>query len=205
MKIHRPAESADRAGSTFELPPLLVRTLASSVPSARLLAAAQEIVSSDCLVASRLPQPLIVQNTHELALNLAERYLTLAVAWLWGDSILSWIKQCETAFQVNSYLSALVYPDLWPHCYRVGFVELARSKKVQPEGFDLDETVGFRLNFRTLPRIELLTDLFIMAFNREVLMAGYRAWSGMVAERGVALPSGWFSFQVIKVECDLRF
>ena len=34
----------------------------------------------------------------DLALNLVDQYLGFRQQWQWGDSILEWIRQCETTF-----------------------------------------------------------------------------------------------------------
>ena len=35
----------------------------------------------------------------DLALQLTEKYRALMSHWLWGDSVLEWIRQCEITFE----------------------------------------------------------------------------------------------------------
>ena len=37
----------------------------------------------------------------DLALNLIDQYLAFVKHWQWGDSILEWIRQCETTFEAR--------------------------------------------------------------------------------------------------------
>ncbi|MFN7545221.1 MAG: hypothetical protein ACK5TN_20785, partial [Acidobacteriota bacterium] len=139
---------------THELPPLLVR----STPVKRLdkmVSMAEDILSSEDLL-STLPllDPRIElefeRRRMDLALNLVDQYQTFMHTWAWGDSILEWIKQCETTFESRPDLRPLLKADVWPHAGRKSFVVLledkARDLTINPEG-----ALGLRLTFRQPP------------------------------------------------------
>src|SRR5579862_4277812 len=101
---------------THELPPLLVRPTTADRGEA-----------GDCGLASVLPEAedmlgqgddageeLREQRKFELALQLTERYRGLLSHWLWGDSVLEWIRQCEITFEGENTLRTLLHPDVWP-------------------------------------------------------------------------------------------
>ena len=84
----------------------------------------------------------------DLALNLIDQYLAFVQHWQWGDSILEWIRQCETTFETRIDLRNLLRADVWPHAGRASFVTLLEDKDVETGGVGIEKAVGMRLTFR---------------------------------------------------------
>ncbi|HMC58702.1 MAG TPA: hypothetical protein VKJ01_05890, partial [Candidatus Solibacter sp.] len=105
---------------THELPPLLVLSAGEEVGD--LSSVMQE--AEEMLAASDAGEDVLEQRKLDLALQLAQQYKGLMSHWLWGDSILGWIRQCEITFEGEGTLRKLLHPDVWPHASRASFVTL---------------------------------------------------------------------------------
>src|ERR1051326_8185108 len=115
---------------THELPPLLVRSAPEGTDLAMVMDRAGDIVESEEMVSQSGDAPEAERRKYDLALNLTEQYLRLVAHWQWGDSILEWIRQCETTFETEATLRHLLHPDVWPHASRSSFVTLLVDKDV---------------------------------------------------------------------------
>jgi hypothetical protein len=109
---------------THELPPLLVHP--AGEPGADLTSVLVE--AEEMLAATDANEEVVEQRKFDLACQLTERYRGVLSHWLWGDSILEWIRQCEITFEGEDTLRKLLHPDVWPHASRSSFVELLREK-----------------------------------------------------------------------------
>src|SRR4051795_12139334 len=76
---------------THELPPLLVHAAAEHAPVEDMESVLGE--ADDMLGVSDASPDVLEQRRFELALQLREQYKGLLSHWLWGDSILEWIRQ----------------------------------------------------------------------------------------------------------------
>jgi hypothetical protein len=133
----------------------------------------------------------------DLAINLVEQYMGLVTHWQWGDSILEWIRQCETQFQFTSDLRNILQPDLWPHASRCSFVTLLSDKAVRPDRVDLEKAVGMRLTFREPPPIKCFSNQFLFYLNSTLATTAYTTWSHMAPDPIASLPPERFTFQVV--------
>jgi hypothetical protein len=193
---------------THELPPLLVNTTPDVNRLDRVMSMAQELVESEQMLAD-VPEDFALPPAEyealrsgrklELAINLVEQYLGLVVHWRWGDSILEWIRQCETTFETRSELRRLLRPDLWPHAGRSSFVTLLADKSVKAPGVTLEEAVGLRLTFRQPPPISCFSDQFLFYLNSSVAASAYNAWSHRSPDPVSALPPERFRFDVVNL------
>src|SRR5689334_16469210 len=105
---------------THELPPLLVHPNAeASGDLSSVMVEAEEM-----LAATDVSEEIVEQRKFDLACQLTERYRGVLSHWMWGDSILEWIRQCEITFDTEDVLRKLLHPDVWPHASRASFVEL---------------------------------------------------------------------------------
>src|SRR3974377_256032 len=82
-----------------QLPPLLLHgadheSEADEIGVASVLPEAEEM-----LAAGDADIPLGEQRKLDLALQMTEQYKSLVFHWLWGDSVLEWIRQCEITFE----------------------------------------------------------------------------------------------------------
>ncbi len=185
---------------THELPPLLIRAKNIVNSLDRILEMAGDIVESEEMIAA-LP---LDENTKldferrrmDLALNLVEQYMNLVSHWQWGDSILEWIRQCETTFDTRTDLRRLLRTDVWPHAGRSSFVTLLADKHVQPEGVPLTEAVGLRLTFRQPPPLACFSNQFLLFLNSRVAVSAYDTWASLSPAPVSSLPPERFSFQV---------
>ena len=84
---------------THELPPLLVHPAAERRPPESGGHGFRAAEAEDMLAATDAARSMLEQRKFELALQLAEQYRGLVSHWLWGDSILEWIRQCEITFE----------------------------------------------------------------------------------------------------------
>src|SRR5256885_15696272 len=105
---------------THELPPLLVRTTHGLRHLERVMEMAENLIEQEDMLpmtplAATLPPIERERRKMDLAINLVEQYQTLVVHWQWGDSVLEWIRQCETTFDSRMDLKHLLSADLWPH------------------------------------------------------------------------------------------
>jgi hypothetical protein len=192
------------AGSrTHELPPLLVRTS----PTRRLdkvMDMASELIEQEEMIP---PAPAETPRDAErrrldLALNLVDQYLGLVQHWRWGDSILEWIRQCETTFGTRLELRNLLRSDLWPHAGRSSFVVLLEDKSVQTGGVELEKAVGMRLTFRQPPPLKCFSDQFLFYLNSTVANTAYQTWAGMSMAPVSSLPPERFTFDVVNMSLD---
>src|ERR1700760_4181476 len=85
-----------------ELPPLLVKASPEVRRLDRVMEMAEDLVEQEDLLD---PQEMAVLDSTQmerrrmdLAVNLVERYMGFVAQWQWGDSIVEWIRQCETTF-----------------------------------------------------------------------------------------------------------
>jgi hypothetical protein len=193
---------------TVELPPLLVR----SAPKRRLdkvMDMAAEIVDGEELL-SAVGDPLCDPTADaamldhdrrkmDLALNLVDQYFAFVEHWQWGDSIVEWIRQCETTFELKQSLRPLLRADVWPHAGRSSFVTLLTDKAVRPDKVELERAVGTRLTFRQPPPIRCFSNQFLFYLNNTVAHSAYDAWSAMSPDPISALPPERFSFQVVEM------
>ncbi len=187
--------------ATHELPPLLVRTRPDLLPLDEVVAGATGIVESedDVLPDGNGGDNAFEQRKFDLAINLTESYLRLVSHWMWGDSILGWIRQCEITFESVASLRPLLHPDVWPHAARSSFVTLLEDKAVPTRGIGLEAAVGLRLTFRQPPPIECFSDQFLFYLNSSVAASAYRAWSRLSPADAASLPPERFYFQVLEL------
>src|ERR1700688_3446021 len=110
---------------THELPPLLVRMSPNVRRLDRVMDMANDLIEQEDMIPEA---PLEVSDAErerrkmDLAVNLIDQYLALVKHWQWGDSVLEWIRQCETTFGTRTELRNLLSADLWPHAGRSSFV-----------------------------------------------------------------------------------
>jgi hypothetical protein len=96
-----------------ELPPLLVRSIPEDSTREDLVERAASIIETEDMIEDA-PQDIIDQRKLDLALHLTDQYFGLLSHWAWGDSVLEWIRQCETTFAATSALRNLLSRDIWP-------------------------------------------------------------------------------------------
>ncbi len=189
---------------THELPPLLVR----STPVKRLdkmFHLAEDILQSeDVLAPAPFPDPRLEleleRRRMDLALNLVDQYQTFMHTWAWGDSILEWIRQCETTFESRPDLRPLLKADVWPHAGRKSFVTLLADKARVTQSFEpvnLAGAVGLRLTFRQPPPISCFSDQFLFYLNGSLAQSAFHTWAGMNPDPVSDLPPERFRFDVV--------
>ena len=185
---------------THELPPLLVHMAEEHVTAeepADLAAVLSE--AEDMLAASDAAEDLVEQRKFDLALQLTEQYKGLMAHWLWGDSILEWIRQCEITFESEQALRKLLHPDVWPHASRASFVTLLMEKQIETPGVALEQAVGLRLTFRVPPPIDCCSNQFLLYLNSTVANTAYQTWSHLIPRMPALLPPDRFHFDVLSV------
>jgi hypothetical protein len=187
---------------THELPPLLVR----STPVKRLdkmMHMAEDIISSDDVISTMpvLDPKLELEferRRMDLALNLVDQYQTFMHTWAWGDSILEWIRQCETTFETRPDLRPLLKADVWPHAGRKSFVILLEDKHLKDtEKINLEGAVGLRLTFRQPPPISCFSDQFLFYLNGSLAQNAFHTWASMTHDPVSDLPPERFRFDVV--------
>jgi hypothetical protein len=188
---------------THELPPLLVRSgqvrrLDKVMSMAASIVTDEEMVSD---LASRtvLAEEEIDRRRMDLALNLVDQYMALLARWNWGDSILEWIRQCETTFETRLELRNLLKNDVWPHAGRSSFVQLLADKSMAPGDVELEKAVGLRLTFRQPPPISFFSNQFLFYLNQSVASSAWQAWVSLTPNPIAALPPERFTFQIVKM------
>lgn len=187
---------------THELPPLLIRADPVSRLD-RVVDMAGDIVESERLIADLPAEDWAAAEIEtqrrrmDLAINLVEQYLGLITHWKWGDSILEWIRQCETTFESRLELRNLLCPDVWPHAGRRSFVTLLADKQVLIKEVDLERAVGLRLTFRQPPPISFFSDHFLFFLKTTVASAAYKTWADLTPEPVASLPPERFSFEIV--------
>lgn len=179
---------------THELPPLLVRgTPEGTEAREAMIEHAGEIVDGEDLLPDLAPPA----RKLDLALHLADQYCGLLAHWQWGDSILEWIRQCETTFQNESALRHLVQNEIWPRAGRSSFVDLLLEKEIPTRGVGVEKAVGLRLTFRQPPPISFFSDHFLFFLNTAVAGSAYKTWAHM--EKPSFLPPERFHFEVMEM------
>jgi hypothetical protein len=185
---------------THELPPLLVHSAAEHAPAeeaADLAAVMSE--AEDMLSASDADEVIMEQRRYDLALQLTAQYKGLLSHWLWGDSVLEWIRQCEITFECEDTLRKLLHPDVWPHASRASFVTLLMDKAVPTHGVPLEKAVGLRLMFREPSPIRCLSSQFLFYLYSVAADSVYQSWSKLVPEVSALLPPERFRFDVLDI------
>jgi hypothetical protein len=135
----------------------------------------------------------------DLALQLKERYHGLVSHWLWGDSVLEWIRQCEITFENVDALRQFLHPDVWPHASRASFVTLLEDKGVPARGVALERAVGLRLTFRQPPPIDCISNQFLFYLDNAVANSAYRTWSRLSPYAMALFPPDRFHFEVLDI------
>jgi hypothetical protein len=195
----RDARYIDIPGSkTHELPPLLVHSALEHSPADDIDAVMGE--ADDMLAVSDACADVLAQRRFELALQLREQYRGLVSHWLWGDSILEWIRQCEITFGCEDTLRKLLHPDVWPHASRASFVTLLIEKEVPTHGVALDRAVGLRLSFRQPPPIDCVSSQFLFYLNSTVASTAFQTWSRLIPQEPALLPPERFHFDVVDID-----
>lgn len=180
---------------THELPPLLVHPAAEAAADlSSVMVEAEEM-----LAATDAAEEILEQRKFDLACQLTERYRGVLSNWLWGDSILEWIRQCEITFESEDTLRKLLHPDVWPHASRSSFVELLREKSIAARGVSLEKAVGLRLTFRQPPPIDCFSSQFLFYLDSTVADSAYHAWSDLTLNVPALLPPDRFHFDVLDV------
>jgi len=187
--------------ATHELPPLLVRMAADVKRLDRVMGMASELIDQEDLIPFRPvaeePALDLERRRMDMALNLVEQYLGFVRDWRWGDSILEWIRQCETTFEGRMELRNLLRADVWPHAARASFVTLLEDKSVDTGGVDIEKAVGMRLTFREPPPLKCFSNQFLFYLNSSVANVAYTTWARMSPNPISALPPERFSFEVL--------
>jgi len=189
---------------THDLPPLLVGDAGLSARRLeKVLTMATELVEQESLIpisaAIGHDEIDLERRRYELALQFSEQYLGLTTHWKWGDSVLEWIRQCETTFEMRTELRALLRPDVWPHAGRVSFITLLQDKHIDTGGVDLHKAIGLRLAFRQLPPLGYCSDQFLIYLNNSVANSAFDTWSAMSVDPIASLPPERFEVQVVRM------
>ena len=195
---------------THELPPLLVRMSPDVHRLDKVMGMASDLVDQEDMIPvvsvdppgePGRPMPLLEMERRrmDLALNLVEQYMKLVQHWQWGDSILEWIRQCETTFGTRLELRNLLSSDVWPHAGRSSFVLLLEDKAVRTGGVALEKAVGMRLTFRHPPPLKCFSDQFLFYLNSPVANSAYQTWAGMSRSPVSSLPPERFHFDVVNM------
>jgi len=191
---------------THELPPLLVRMTPGVRRLDRVMEMAATLVQEEDLIPPRPEEYDGERRRMELAINLVDQYMAFVQHWQWGDSILSWIVQCESTFEMRSPLRHLLRPDLWPHASRSSFVTLledkAASKSVPAPAVDLERAVGMRLTFRQPPPLKCFSNQFLFYLHTSVAGTAYQTWAQMSPSPISGLPPERFSFQIFNTSLE---
>jgi hypothetical protein len=184
--------------TTHELPPLLVKSSPDVKRLDRVMGMAQDLIEQEDMLAD-VPD-VLDRRRMDLALNLVDQYLAFVAQWQWGDSIVEWIRQCETTFDARLELRNLMRNDLWPHAGRSSFVTLLSDKDVETGGVALEKAVGMRLTFREPPPLKCFSNQFLLYLNTTVANSAYQTWSAMSKAPVSSLPPERFHFDVIRME-----
>jgi len=182
---------------THELPPLLVHSATEHAPAEDMDSVLGE--AEYMLGVSDASPDVLDQRRFELALQLKEQYKGLLSHWLWCDSILEWIRQCEITFECEDTLRQLLHPDVWPHASRASFVTLLMEKDVPTHGVALQKAVGLRLIFRE-PSIRCFSNQFLFYLHPIVADTAYSSWSHLTPEIPSLLPPERFHFYVLDID-----
>jgi len=192
--------------ATHELPPLLVRMTPEVKRLDKVMGMANDLIEQeDMIPPESLPGAAnleVDRRKMDLALNLVDQYLGLVRHWQWGDSILEWIRQCETTFETRVDLRNLLRADLWPHAGRSSFVMLLEDKAVKTDGVGIEKAVGLRLTFRQPPPLKCFSNQFLFYLNSSVATTAYQTWAGMTPSPISSLPPERFNFHVFNMSLD---
>lgn len=183
---------------THELPPLLIHP-SEPVQEEETAFASVMLEAEDMLADTDAESEILEQRKFDLALRLTEQYKGLLAHWLWGDSVLEWIRQCEITFECEETLRKLLHPDVWPHASRASFVTLLMEKNVQTRGVALERAVGLRLTFRQPPPIACFSNQFLFYLNSTVADSAYQTWSHLVPQAPGLFPPERFHFEVLNL------
>jgi hypothetical protein len=187
---------------THELPPLLVSAAPKVNRLDRVMKMAAQIIDTEEMIMEGsvpLSDVDLSRRRMDLAVNLVDQYLTLVTHWQWGDSILEWIRQCETTFESRQELRNLLHAEVWPHAARSSFVQLLTDKDVNTHGVILARAVGLRLAFRQSPPIAICSDQFLLYLSPKMASTAFEEWSHLAAPPVSSLPPERFSFDVIEM------
>ena len=186
-----------------ELPPLLLRSAADPDRLEHVMQMAGSLIDDEEMIPALPHAPaedaqielMLDRRRTDLALQLVEQYVGLIKHWRLGDSILDWIRQCETTFEMRSDLRPLLRPDVWPHAGRSSFVTLIRDKSVDTRGIAPERAVGLRLSFRQPPPLDCFSDQFLL-YLKSTLAAAYDTWAHLSPSPVSSLPPERFRFEV---------
>lgn len=190
---------------THELPPLLVRMAPRVNRLDRVMGMASDLIEQEEIIPSSSPgfaEMEAERRRMDLAVNLVEQYLAFVQHWQWGDSILEWIRQCETTFETTLALRHLLRADLWPHAGRSSFVTLLEDKSVETGGVSIAKAMGMRLTFRQPPPLKCFSNQFLLYLNSPVANTAYHAWAELTPSPISALPPERFQFQVLNMSLE---
>jgi hypothetical protein len=194
--------------ATHELPPLLVKMSPDVKNLDRVMEMAESLIEQDDIMdlPSFIPeggnerlQLDLDRRKMDLALNLVDQYIGFRKQWQWGDSILEWIRQCETTFETRIDLRNLLRADVWPHAGQSSFVTLLEDKAVDTRGIAIEHAVGLRLTFRQPPPIKCFSNQFLFFLNSSVANSAYCTWAGLSPAPVSALPPERFSFDIVNM------
>lgn len=188
---------------THELPPLLVRTAPDVKRLDKVMGMANDLIEQEDMM-TLFPDATAEAERRrmDLALNLVDQYLGFVRHWRWGDSILEWIRQCETTFGSRVDLRNILRADVWPHAGRSSFVTLLGDKSVETGGVSIEKAVGMRLTFRQPPPLRCFSNQFLFYLNSTVASTAYSTWAGLTPAPISSLPPERFSIQVVDMNLD---
>ncbi len=191
---------------THELPPLLVRMAPDVKRLDKVMGMANSLIEQEDMIPIETvggeAQRDVERRKMDLALNLVDQYLQFVRHWQWGDSILEWIRQCETTFETRIDLRNLLRADLWPHAGRSSFVVLLEDKDVKTGGVGIEKAVGLRLTFRQPPPLRCFSNQFLFYLNSPVATTAYSTWAGLSPAPISAFPPERFVVQVVNMSLD---
>jgi hypothetical protein len=199
---------------THELPPLLVRMTPAVKRLDKVMDMASTVIEQEDMIPafhfdmaaqdgdSGKIQMDLDRRKMDLALNLVEQYLGFVQHWQWGDSILEWIRQCETTFETRIDLRNLLKSDIWPHAGRSSFVVLLEDKDVKTGGIGIEKAVGMRLTFRQPPPLKCFSNQFLFYLNSSMANTAYSTWARMTPNPISALPPERFTFNIVNMSFD---
>ena len=209
MKIFGDRRFVEVPGTaTHELPPLLVRMTPHVRRLDRVMQMASALVEQEDMIpflpGFDTPELALESQRRrlDLAVNLVDQYLNFVQHWQWGDSILEWMRQCETTFASRLDLHNLLRADLWPHAGRASFVTLLEDKAISTGSVELEKAVGMRLTFRQPPALQCFSDQFLLYLNSSVAHTAYDTWSGLTPSPISALPPERFHFDVLNMSLE---
>ncbi len=186
-----------------DLPPLLLRTAPEPARYEHAMELAGSLIDEEELIPNaNLPvidpamELMFDRRRTDLALQLVEQYVRLIDAWRMGDSIVEWIRQCETTFELRPDLRPLLRPDVWPHAGRSSFVTLLRDKSVDTHGVEPETAVGMRLSFRQPPPLNCFSNQFLLLLKGTLASTAYASWAKLTPDPVSSLPPERFRFEV---------